>query len=54
VLDVRASDAAFAEAARHCGPQAPMHIALAAGQCTLAGRVTETLDVEPEQLRASG
>ncbi len=48
VLNVRASDETFAEAQRHYGPEALMHIVLTVGQYMMTCRVAETFDVELE------
>ena len=50
VLQVRASDAVFTEAARHFGPQELMHIMLTIGHYMLTCRVVETFDVELQPL----
>lgn len=52
VLNVRASEATFVEAARHYGPEALMHIVLATCQYMMTCRVAETFDVEPEPITA--
>ena len=46
VLNVRASEATFAEAARHFSPEALMHIVMTIGQYMLTCRVVETFDVD--------
>lgn len=52
VLNVRASDATFKEAAKHYSPEQLMHIVLTAGQYMLTSRVTETFDIELQPLKA--
>jgi alkylhydroperoxidase family enzyme len=53
VLNVRASDATFAEAAKHFGPEGLMHIVLTTGQYMLTCRVVETFDVDWQPVSAA-
>ncbi|SRR5579875_569881 len=52
VLNVRASDATFAAAAKHFSPEQLMHIVLTAGQYMMTCRIVETFDVELQPLSA--
>ena len=50
VLSVRASEATFAEAARHFTPEQLMHITLTIGQYMMTCRIVETFDVDLQPL----
>jgi len=52
VLNVRASDAAFAAAATHFNPEQLMHIAFTIGQYMLTCRIVETFDVDLQPFTA--
>lgn len=51
VQNVRASAAAFSEAAIHFTPQQLMHITLTVGQYMLTSRIVETFDVDLQPLQ---
>lgn len=50
VLNVRASDATFAEAAKHFNAEQLMHIVLTLGQYMMTCRIVETFDIELQPL----
>ncbi|HEX3972220.1 MAG TPA: hypothetical protein VHX19_12905, partial [Stellaceae bacterium] len=50
VLNVRASDATFAAAAKHFTPEQLMHITLTIGQYMMTSRIVETFDIELQPL----
>jgi 4-carboxymuconolactone decarboxylase len=52
VLNVRASEATFKEAAAHFSPEQLMHIVLTAGQYMLTSRIVETFDVDLQPLKS--
>jgi 4-carboxymuconolactone decarboxylase len=54
VLNVRASDATFAAAAKHFSPEQLMHITLTVGQYMMTCRIVETFDVDLQPLNSGG
>jgi 4-carboxymuconolactone decarboxylase len=52
VLNVRASEAAFKDAAAHFTPEQLMHIVMTAGQYMLTSRIVETFDVDLQPLKS--
>jgi alkylhydroperoxidase family enzyme len=52
VLDVRASEATVAAAAKHFAPEQLMHIMLTVGQYMMTSRIVETFDVDLQPLSA--
>jgi alkylhydroperoxidase family enzyme len=51
-LNVRVSDATFAEAKRHFTPEQLMHVSMTAGLYMFTARVAESFDIEMEPPRA--
>jgi len=54
VLNVRASEATFAAAAKHFNPEQLMHITLTIGQYMMTCRIVETFDVDLQPLNSEG
>lgn len=54
VLNVRASEATFAAAAKHFTPEQLMHIMLTVGQYMMTSRIVETFDVDLQPLSGEG
>lgn len=54
VLNVRASEATFAAAAKHFSPEQLMHIMLTVGQYMMTSRIVETFDVDLQPLSSEG
>ena len=54
VLNVRASDATFAAAAKHFNPEQLMHIVLTLGQYMMTCRIVESFDIELQPLAMPG